>query len=197
MRSTSRRSTSPDRIAAVVSSWIRSRRDTGSGTSGALPPVGDAGGTDLSRSACLRSGVLLALGFLALALHAGLLIVLAATSLGEDPALLDLLVEAAQCAFERLVLAHSDFCQSRFTSSGRDLRALRRCRGQPGFNSRRSVAEAPERVKRAAGAAEPLPSGQWTRSSISSKRPSPASAIGTRSACAPTMAPSGTGASAS
>src|SRR5688572_4249832 len=124
MRSTSRRSTSPDRIAAVVSSWIRSRRDTGSWHLGRCSPAGDAGGTDLSRSACLRSGVLLALCFLALALDARLLVMLASASLREDSALLDLLVEAAQRAFERLVLAHSDFCQSRFTSSGRELRAF-------------------------------------------------------------------------
>src|SRR5436853_477448 len=65
-----------------------------------------------------RAGVLLALRFLALPLHARLLVVLAAASLGEDPALLDLLVEAAEGAFERLVLTHSDFGQSRFTSSG-------------------------------------------------------------------------------
>ena len=43
---------------------------------------------------------------------------LASASLGEDAALLDLLVEATQGAFERLVLTHSDFCQSRFTSPG-------------------------------------------------------------------------------
>src|SRR4051812_23549554 len=72
--------------------------------------------------ALLRAGVLLALRFLALPLHARLLVMLAAASLGEDAALLDLLVEAAQCALERLVLTHSDFCQSRFTSSGRGLR---------------------------------------------------------------------------
>ncbi len=42
---------------------------------------------------------------------------LASASLGEDATLLDLLVEAAQGAFERLVLSHSDFSQSVFTSS--------------------------------------------------------------------------------
>ena len=86
------------------------------------PPMGPRGtgaaGRAEARSADLRSGVLLALRFLALALHGGLLVVLAPASLGEDAALLDLLVEAAQGAFERLVLTHSDFCQSRFTSSG-------------------------------------------------------------------------------
>src|SRR2546423_2109627 len=71
--------------------------------------------------ALLRAGVLLALRFLALPLHARLLVVLASASLGEDPALLDLLVEAAEGAFERLVLTHSDFGQSRFTSSGLSL----------------------------------------------------------------------------
>src|SRR3982751_965417 len=80
--------------------------------------------------AYLRAGVLLALRFLALPLHARLLVVLAATSLGEDPALLDLLVEAAEGAFERLVLTHSDFGQSGFTSSGLGL-ASRSAR-QPG-----------------------------------------------------------------
>jgi hypothetical protein len=48
--------------------------------------------------------------------------VLATASLGEDAALLDLLVEAAQGAFERLVLTHSDFSQSVFTSFGQILR---------------------------------------------------------------------------
>src|SRR4029453_15057878 len=48
---------------------------------------------------------------------------LASASLGEDAALLDLLVEAAQGAFERLVLTHSDFSQSRFTSPGLGSRA--------------------------------------------------------------------------
>src|SRR5215211_3796254 len=69
-------------------------------------------------SALARSCVLLALRFLALPLHARLLVVLATASLGEDPALLDLLVEAAKGALERLVLTHSNFGQSGFTSSG-------------------------------------------------------------------------------
>ena len=47
-----------------------------------------------------------------------LLFALASACLGEDPALLDLLVEAAEGALEGLVLTHSDFCQSRFTSRG-------------------------------------------------------------------------------
>src|SRR5215217_8135756 len=64
-----------------------------------------------ARSALRRSCVLLALRFLALALHARLLVVLATASLGEDAALLDLLVEAAQGTLEGLVLTHSDFCQ--------------------------------------------------------------------------------------
>src|SRR4051812_33012436 len=75
-------------------------------------------GTPAGCLALLRAGVLLALRFLALPLHARLLVVLAPASLGEDAALLDLLVEAAEGAFERLVLTHSDFGQSRFTSSG-------------------------------------------------------------------------------
>ncbi len=93
------------------------------------------------RSALARSCVLLALRFLALPLHRRLLVVLATASLGEDAALLDLLVEAAEGALERLVLTHSDFSQSRFTSSGRGLApAIRaRCpaaRRRPGHSSR-------------------------------------------------------------
>src|SRR3954469_13026855 len=88
-----------------------------------------------ARSADLRSGVLLALRFLALALHGGLLVVLAAASLGEDAALLDLLVEATQGAFERLVLSHSDFSQSVFTSPGLDVVLARRARGQPAIDA--------------------------------------------------------------
>ena len=107
-----------------------------------------------ARSADLRSGVLLALGFLALALHRRLLVVLASASLGEDAALLDLLVEATQGAFERLVLTHSDFCQSRFTSPGLGsswlasrLAASRPRRTPDGDPVRgwRSVAEGPSR----------------------------------------------------
>src|SRR4029077_16727109 len=45
---------------------------------------------------------------LALAPHRGLLVVLAATDLGEDPVLLDLLVEAPQGTLERLALADLD-----------------------------------------------------------------------------------------
>src|SRR4029078_8925284 len=108
IRSVSRRSASPDRMAVVMPVWSRSRRVTGS-----APWVGRQ-----LRSALRRPCVLLALRFLALPLHARLLVVLAAASLGEDAGLLDLLVEAAQGALERLVLTHSDFCQSRFTSSG-------------------------------------------------------------------------------
>jgi hypothetical protein len=61
----------------------------------------------------LAAGSLLALRFLALALHAGLLIVLASTGLCEDAALLDLLVEAPQGSLEGLVLTDSDFSQLR------------------------------------------------------------------------------------
>src|SRR6476660_7194035 len=112
-----------------------------------------------ARSADLRSGVLLALCFLALALHRGLLVMLAPASLGEDAALLDLLVEATQGAFERLVLTHSDFCQSRFTSPGQGSCVLRRARGQPALTSPnggpvqgwRSIAEPPGPVKRSRG----------------------------------------------
>src|SRR5262245_43999761 len=101
-------------MAAVMSDWIRSRRFTGIGTCGRDRP----GSSPVWDLALGRPCVLLALGFLALPLHARLLVVLAAASLGEDAGLLDLLVEAAQGALERLVLTHSDFCQSRFTSFG-------------------------------------------------------------------------------
>ena len=116
-----------------------------------------------ARPSTLRcSSVLLALRFLALPLHAGLLVVLATASLSEDARLLDLLVEAAQGALERLVLAHSDFCQSGFTSSGRSSRARDPVRnpanrervlgGTPRLQracrqGRRSVAQAPRGVK--------------------------------------------------
>src|SRR5512140_550104 len=103
IRRVSRRRASPDRIAVVISALSRSRRVTGSAP-GAGPGV---------RSALRCARVLLALRFLALAFHARLLVVLAAASLGEDAGLLDLLVEAAQGALERLVLTNSDFCQSR------------------------------------------------------------------------------------
>src|SRR5687768_8421111 len=136
MRRTSRRRESPPRIAAVMSDWSRSRRDTGVGYLGrsSMDARGAAGlvAAGLPRSAGLRSGVLLALGFLALPLHGWLLVVLAAASLGEDAALLDLLVEAAEGAFERLVLSHSDFSQSVFTSSDQGLAFVRvPARGRP------------------------------------------------------------------
>src|SRR3954470_17030470 len=139
IRRTSRRSASPDRIAAVVSSCSRSRRVTGwhpraDGLHGAVsalrePVVETTIGA--RRSALARSCVLLALRFLALPLHRRLLVVLTTTSLGEDPALLDLLVEATEGALERLVLTHSDFGQSGFTSSGSGLRT-HRSRAMPG-----------------------------------------------------------------
>ena len=71
---------------------------------------------------------------------------LAAASLGEDAALLDLLVEAAQGALERLVLTHSDFSQSVFTSSDLGLVCTHPVRGRPtGVRTRRP------RAVRAAG----------------------------------------------
>src|SRR5215208_2941003 len=94
-------------------------RRTGVGLCGRSP------GRRPNRLAQLLAGVLLALRFLALPLHARLLVMLASASLGEDAGLLDLLVEAAEGAFERLVLTHTDFCQSRFTSSGSILRGWR------------------------------------------------------------------------
>jgi len=65
---------------------------------------------------------------------------LASASLGEDATLLDLLVEAAERALERLVLTHSDFGQSRFTSSAGvshppPARDARRRRGRPGSHA--------------------------------------------------------------
>ena len=56
---------------------------------------------------------------------------LASASLGEDATLLDLLVEATQGTFERLVLTHSDFSQSVFTSPGQESFSVRQARGQP------------------------------------------------------------------
>src|SRR6476469_4997600 len=116
-----------------MSVWTRSRRDTGLGYLGrsSHSPVGRKLSEAANRSAGLRTGVLLALGFLALALHGGLLVVLASASLCEDAALLDLLVEAAQGALERLVLSHSDFSQSVFTSSDLGLAFVRPARGRP------------------------------------------------------------------
>ena len=84
--------------------------------------LGAGGAAEVSRStlrrrvglalARLLARDLLALRFLALALHARLLVVLAATGLGKDAALLDLLVEPAQGTLEAFVLTHTDFCQS-------------------------------------------------------------------------------------
>src|SRR3954468_50813 len=96
--------------------------------------------------ALLRAGVLLALRFLALPLHRRLLVVLTTASLGEDPALLDLLVEAAEGAFERLVLTHSDFGQSRFTSSGRSLVPASRARCPTAQGASRRAREHDARV---------------------------------------------------
>src|SRR5690349_21103370 len=165
MRSVSRRSSSPDRMAVVMSVWIRSRRVTGIGTSGGLPPgpsmeVGPSVAMSRvgrsrpsARSALRRSRVLLALRFLALPLHARLLVVLASASLGEDAGLLDLLVEAAEGALERLVLTHSDFCQSGIHLLGPVIVRRSRCRGPTDTRcgpsqGRRSVAQALGRVKR-------------------------------------------------
>src|SRR5215207_2282442 len=150
MRRTSRRSESPLRIAAVISAWTRSRRDTGVGYLGRRTPVGPQGWRsgswmDPGGSAGLRSGVLLALGFLALALHGGLLVVLASASLGEDATLLDLLVEAAQGALERLVLSHSDFSQSVFTSSDQ---RIHRARGSRSTGPERAPLRVPRRSRR-------------------------------------------------
>src|SRR5450759_2923542 len=66
-----------------------------------------------SRRLTLLAGGLLALCFLPLPLHAGLLVVLATAGFGENAGLLDLLVEAAKRALERLVLTNADLCQCR------------------------------------------------------------------------------------
>src|SRR5262245_1004417 len=137
-------------MAAVMSDWIRSRRFTGIGTCGRDRP----GSSPVWDLALGRPCVLLALCFLALPLHARLLVVLAATSLGEDAGLLDLLVEAAEGALERLVLTHSDFSQSGIHLPGLEDSARFPARGptssaRPRWG-RRSVAQGPGRVKRPA-----------------------------------------------
>src|SRR5687767_6658647 len=100
-----------------------------------------------SRSALRRSRVLLALRFLALPLHARLLVVLATASLGEDARLLDLLVEAAEGALERLVLTHSNFCQSGIHLLGLSVRSRTRLVAQrPGCMQRRRAPKPPECV---------------------------------------------------
>src|SRR5690349_16230261 len=78
------------------------------------------------------------------------------SDLSEDAALLDLLVEAAQGALERLVLSHSDFSQSVFTSSDPGLAYVHPARGRPArtqalrsrSQSRRSLPEGCGVVKR-------------------------------------------------
>src|SRR5918996_5411210 len=79
------------------------------------------------RKGVWRSGArsLPLLGFLALPLHAGLLVVLAAPRLSQDSRLLDLLVEATQRALERLVLAHADLCQTSRLPSARRIAPAR------------------------------------------------------------------------
>ena len=128
-----------------------------------LRAVGVAGDAAAPGGSAGCSGVLLALRFLALPLHARLLVVLATASLGEDAALLDLLVEAAQGAFERLVLTHSDFCQSRFTSSGRELCA-RHPRAMPcgAGASRLATCWARQSCRQAARMCMPHPGGGQT-----------------------------------
>src|SRR5687768_17531825 len=77
------------------------------------PVVVESCAPDAPAQRSLGARCLLALRFLALALDAGLLVVLASASLGEDAALLDLLVEASQSALEGLVFAYADFSQFR------------------------------------------------------------------------------------
>ena len=96
------------RARRCASGWRWLRSGPVSARAGPAPGPG--------RSAGLRPGVLLALRFLALALHAGLLVVLASASLCQNAALLDLLVEASQGTLEGLVFAYADFSQSGITS---------------------------------------------------------------------------------
>src|SRR5687768_11075499 len=51
-------------------------------------------------------------GFFALAQHAWLLVELAAARLSEDSLLLNLFIEAPQCALETLVISYNDVSQS-------------------------------------------------------------------------------------
>src|SRR3990170_4719787 len=127
MRRVSRRNASWLRMAAVIAACSRSARVTGM-----APRAGRPGWPELDRLRRLAlAGGLLALRFLALALHARLLVVLATASLGEDAALLDLLVEAPQRALEGLVLPDSDFCQSGSTSLPARLCPITFRRGRP------------------------------------------------------------------
>ena len=101
-------------------------------------PMLDLRSTDRAPACLVLAGSLLALRFLALALHAGLLVVLASASLREDAALLDLLVEASQGALEGLVLTDTDFCQPEITSHRPSLRPGHRAPGAgwPGTDAR-------------------------------------------------------------
>src|SRR3989304_4700282 len=133
MRRVSRRNASWLRMAAVIAACSRSARVTGMAPRAGRPgwPAGDRS-RELDRLRRLAlAGGLLALRFLALALHARLLVVLATASLGEDAALLDLLVEAPQRALEGLVLPDSDFCQSGSTSLPARLGPITFRRGRP------------------------------------------------------------------
>ncbi len=59
----------------------------------------------------LSASALAALGFLALAARGGALVELTAAGFGEDPGLLDLLVETAKGGLERLAIADDHFRQ--------------------------------------------------------------------------------------
>src|SRR5919112_4616845 len=114
MRSVVVRRSSRARMASRMAAWSRAWSVMGASESGVIglggPPLrryGVEAGVWLGARGCLSL-----LGFLALSLHAGLLVVLAASCLSQDSRLLDLLVEATQRALERLVLAHADFCQT-------------------------------------------------------------------------------------
>ena len=110
----SQRSASPDR-RPIVSLWSRSYRGSPDLAPHASGPPWAGSRCDL---ALLRAGGLLALGFLALALHAGLLVVLAATCLGEIPLCWIFLLKRRRALSKVSILTRSNFCQSRFTSRG-------------------------------------------------------------------------------
>src|SRR3954451_3550662 len=114
-------------MAAVRSSWSLLARVTDVAFLGrgiALDGAGNARSLAPSRWGSevrlLGASCLLALRFLALALDAGLLVVLASASLRQNAALLDLLIEASQRTLEGLVFAYADFSQSGITSHRHD-----------------------------------------------------------------------------
>ena len=134
--------------AAAGGSWVHRPR----GVIGLRrkPPLRRMGSGRASVWRLCARGYLALLGFLALALHAGLLVVLAASCLGQDAGLLNLLVEPTQRALERLVLAHANFCQTSRLLPALDFAPVLDVAGSPaGHVSRCRVAAGPMRVNRA------------------------------------------------